>query len=533
MQKHGPETDMSNKKLKPDVNQLPLTKFVKSHANLEIKQSENEDEDITTKELNVATEEISSKKRKNPCEGTSPKDKISPPHKKINPNEDPNTFNMSEEEYKKMENNLHTKLTASLTTSLSESLSKSLKDSLKEDMKNMIDSSLAGAIESMNNASARMTESSNLMSKQGEAISELQEENKKLNRRLFNLETTNKKLTSKITAIENRSLENNLIIKGIADEKWEKEGTSVAKVYREISATIEADDQEKRMTAIKTMGIRRCRRLGKYEDGKCRPLSVEFSLKQDTEYVFENKNSLREGIYIDREYPIEIEYQRKVLRPILQAARKLPAFKKKCKLEGATLHLKGKPYTLKTLHKLPKELNAFKISSKTDDTTVGFFGQLNPLSNFYDAPFKHEGILFHSSEQWIQYQKAIFAKDIESCNKILASKTAIECKILANQISEVDVDAWNEVAKQRCMPGIVCKFRQNPRVMESLLNTGDKIIVECAKDKVWGTGWPLASEHCLDQVRWHSQGILGEILCEIRADERTRRQGNENTPMVT
>ena len=177
------------------------------------------------------------------------------------------------------------------------------------------------------------------------------------------------------------------------------------------------------MTAIKKMGIRRCRRLSKYEDSKTRPMSVEFSLKQDVEYLFENKNSLREGIYLDKEYPIEIEYQQKVLRPILKAARKIPSMKKKCKLEGATLHIKGCPYNPRTLHKLPKELNVFKISSKSDENTVGFFGQLNPLSNFHDASFVLNGITFHSSEQWIQYQKALFAKDTESCNKILDSKT--------------------------------------------------------------------------------------------------------------
>ena len=42
---------------------------------------------------------------------------------------------------------------------------------------------------------------------------------------------------------------------------------------------------------------------------------MEFSLKQDVEYLFENKNNLKEGIYVDREYPLEIEYERKVLRP--------------------------------------------------------------------------------------------------------------------------------------------------------------------------------------------------------------------------
>ena len=493
---------MSHKKLKPDPNQLPLTKFVDS------------------------SESQSSKKRKNPCEGISPNDKVSPPYKKVNPED--KLFNMTEEDFTRMENKLSTNLTASLSTSLSASLSASL----KEDMKEMIDSSLAGAIATMNDASARMTESSNAMNKQNVVIKELQEENKQLNRRLFKLETANKKLTNKMSAIESRSLENNIVFRGISDEKWEKEASSVNKVYGEIGLTIAADNEEERQEATKRIGIRRCRRLGKFVEGKSRPLSVEFSLKQDVEYLLENKNNLREGIYIDREYPIEIEYERKVLRPILKAARKIPAMEKKCKLEGATLHIKGRPYTVRTLHKLPKELNVFKISSKTNADTVGFYGQLNPLSNFHYAQFTHEGITFHSSEQWIQYQKALFASDIDSCNKILATKKAIECKLLSHKIEDLDTDAWDEVAKSKCKPGIAAKFTQNPRLMESLLRTKNKTIVECAKNTLWGTGYPLSNDDCLQSDNWVNQGILGEILEEIR-EEELRKTQRHDVPMVT
>ena len=266
-------------------------------------------------------------------------------------------------------------------------------------------------------------------------------------------------------------------------------------------------------------------------EGKIRPLSVEFSLKQDVEYLLENKNNLREGIYVDREYPLEVEYERKVLWPILKAARKIPSMEKKCKLEGATLHIKGRPYTVRTLHKLPKELNVFKISSKCNSEVVGFYGQLNPLSNFHNAQFTHEGITFHSSEQWIQYQKALFTSDIESCNKILATKTAIECKLLSHKIEDLDADAWDEVAKTRCKPSIAAIFVQNPKLMESLLRTKNKTIVECAKDTLWGTGYALANDDCLISTNWHNQGILGEILEEIRGEEldKTHRQ---DTPMV-
>ena len=46
--------------------------------------------------------------------------------------------------------------------------------------------------------------------------------------------------------------------------------------------------------------------------------------------------------------------------------------------------------------------------------------------------------------------------------------------------------------------------------------TGGKTIVEGTKDEVWGSGQPLDSVYCLDQSKWTSQGIMGEILSEIR-----------------
>ena len=49
--------------------------------------------------------------------------------------------------------------------------------------------------------------------------------------------------------------------------------------------------------------------------------------------------------------------------------------------------IKGKTYTVNTLNQLPEELSAFKVTSKEDQETVGFFGEINPLSNFHLAPF--------------------------------------------------------------------------------------------------------------------------------------------------
>ena len=62
----------------------------------------------------------------------------------------------------------------------------------------------------------------------------------------------------------------------------------------------------------------------------------------------------------------------------------------------------------------------------------------------------------------------------------------------------------------------------NPRRM-LLDHTKNKLIIECTKDMLWGTGLPLDNEKCLDSSMWNghgmkTQGIMGEILCEIRKE---------------
>ena len=40
--------------------------------------------------------------------------------------------------------------------------------------------------------------------------------------------------------------------------------------------------------------------------------------------------------------------------------------------------------------------------------------------------------------------------------------------------------------------------------------------MKCASDRLWGTGLPLSDPDCLDCTKWISQGILGQILEDIR-----------------
>ena len=44
--------------------------------------------------------------------------------------------------------------------------------------------------------------------------------------------------------------------------------------------------------------------------------------------------------------------------------------------------------------------------------------------------------------------------------------------------------------------------------------------MECSVDETWGTRSTINDERALDKERWVNQGILGEILEEIRNDYR-------------
>ena len=84
------------------------------------------------------------------------------------------------------------------------------------------------------------------------------------------------------------------------------------------------------------------------------------------------------------------------------------------------------------------------MSSKISDTHIGFFGELNPFSNFHEASFEILGMKFHSAEQFIQYQKAKLFMDTNTCDKIMQSKSALECKQLLKEIVNYDPNDWRE-----------------------------------------------------------------------------------------
>ena len=151
------------------------------------------------------------------------------------------------------------RISNNVTTSLKADMKNLMQESMKDTMKEMIDDSLKSAIDSMNAASKRMEECSSNMLNKSEEISSLVEENMKLNLKVSQLESEHDKLNRKLKLIEERSLDSNLIIKGIPESRWEKEHEVKTKIYDELSKTIVANSEQERQQIVGRIGIKQCK----------------------------------------------------------------------------------------------------------------------------------------------------------------------------------------------------------------------------------------------------------------------------------
>ena len=382
------------------------------------------------------------------------------------------------EEIMKME----ARLTASITTNRDKEIS-DMEMRLNANIRNTIDTSIKDAMKVMQTSICTAVQNNPLIQSHNLEIRGLREENVQLNRKVQQLSAEQVKMKRRLNKIETKNLDRSMIIRGIPEDIADTEASMIEKIHQILLDIMNGDTDEEKLLSAHRIVIKSCKRLGRLNKKRIRPISVEFQHKEDTDFIIDNRFDLAKGIYVDREYPADTEKKRKTLLPILKAAKRLPEYKRQSRLDDDKLVLKGRPYTVGMLNQLPDELNTFKVTSKEDANTVGFFGEINPLSNFHESPFTHESTQYISSEQFIQANKAKYFGDLDTYSMILGCSTSLKCKILSKQIRNVDDSKWDKVAGTVCYPGIQSKFQQNPYAMDILIRkTGNKRIVECASD---------------------------------------------------
>ena len=141
----------------------------------------------------------------------------------------------------------------------------------------------------------------------------------------------------------------------------------------------------------------------------------------------------------------------------------------------------------------------------------------NCFSQWYPANFIVSVKDYCYAEQYMMACKAELFHDYETLSKILAASDPRTIKKLGREVRNFDPQIWNENKFNIVVQGNVAKFSQNPELLDFILSTGNKILVEASPyDNIWGIGLKDTSPDVLDPRKWKGQNLLGFALMKVR-----------------
>lgn len=145
------------------------------------------------------------------------------------------------------------------------------------------------------------------------------------------------------------------------------------------------------------------------------------------------------------------------------------------------------------------------------------FSKNHPFSHWYNSIFVIDNKTYNSTMQWILHQKALLFGDKSISEKIMST---IEPSLMIGyerEIKNVNNMVWENERYQICKRGVIEKFRQNLKLTELLLSTGNKILCETSiHDSIWSCGLSPINMDIVSIDRWKGQNLLGQILGEVR-----------------
>jgi len=146
-----------------------------------------------------------------------------------------------------------------------------------------------------------------------------------------------------------------------------------------------------------------------------------------------------------------------------------------------------------------------------------FFTEASPFSQWYRCTFTVGENTFTCAEQFMMHGKALLFDDAASAKAILAADHPRQHKALGRKVTPFDGAVWNREREAIVRAGNRAKFTQNAELLEKLLATKGKTLVEASPyDKIWGIGLAATDPRAKDPAQWKGQNLLGKILTELR-----------------
>ena len=117
----------------------------------------------------------------------------------------------------------------------------------------------------------------------------LKDENEKLHTKVYQLELNNSKLQMKLSRMEDKLVDNNLLFFGINELEGETEQDRYSVILEVIASTFVGPTQEIRLEQAKNVMIESLTRKGRYNPSKIRPISVSFMHLRDQVNLLMNR----------------------------------------------------------------------------------------------------------------------------------------------------------------------------------------------------------------------------------------------------
>jgi len=144
------------------------------------------------------------------------------------------------------------------------------------------------------------------------------------------------------------------------------------------------------------------------------------------------------------------------------------------------------------------------------------------LSQWWPAPFEIDGVTYPTAEHWMMAAKARLFGDAIAERAALAAGHPAEAKAAGRLVTAFDEPTWRTARVEIVVSGSVAKFGQHTDLLQYLLGTGDRVLVEASpRDLIWGIGLHAKDDRATDPTQWRGQNLLGFALMEAR--DRLRR----------
>ncbi len=139
------------------------------------------------------------------------------------------------------------------------------------------------------------------------------------------------------------------------------------------------------------------------------------------------------------------------------------------------------------------------------------------LSQWYDAPFKRDGVLYKTAEHYMMAGKAKLFNDYHAYKKILQSPHPKAAKSIGREIIDFSEEVWLEQRFAIVVAANIAKFSYHPALRAYLLNTNDRVLVEASPvDSIWGIGLAADHQDVENPDKWQGLNLLGFALMHVR-----------------